>query len=76
MTPAQSIGLHPFVDDFGPGGPTDRGQREADCRYAATLPTRPTCTPCEGTLPPWLRAPSGILGEVVTLGGTPICCFT
>lgn len=75
MTPAQASGLHPFIDSFGPGGPTDRGQREADCRYAETLPTRPGCTPCEGVLPPWLSTASGILGERIAFGGRVVRGF-
>jgi hypothetical protein len=75
LTPAQASGHPDFVTDVATQGPTDPGQREAACRWAQTLPTRPGCVDCTGPLPPWLRAPSGVLGERVMLGGREICCF-
>lgn len=46
MTPADYAGRS-FVDADGPGGPTDRGQREATCRWKATLPKQSACVDCD-----------------------------
>jgi len=75
VTPAQATG-HPTFDDFGPGGPTNSGDRAADCWYANhALPARPACSDCDGVIPPWAKRSNGLLGERISLGGQDVVGF-
>lgn len=70
MTPAQASGQSNFVTDWPVQGPTDPGIREADCRFAQTLPTPADapCVDCKGPIPMWAQT-KGLLGEQVSFGG-------
>jgi hypothetical protein len=70
ITPAQASGYPDFVNDWPVQGPTDPGIREADCRYAQTLPTpaEAPCVDCKGYVPMFART-KGLLGEQVSFGG-------
>lgn len=76
MTPAQASGYPDFVTDWPVQGPTDPGIREADCRYAQTLPTpaEAPCVDCKGPVPMFART-KGLLGEQVSFGGRNVRAF-
>jgi hypothetical protein len=75
-TPAQAYGHPDFVNDWPVQGPTDPGIREADCRYAQTLPTpaEAPCVDCKGYVPMFART-KGLLGEQVSFGGRGVRAF-
>ena len=75
-TPAQAYGHPDFVNDWPVQGPTDPGIREADCRYAQTLPTpaEAPCVDCKGPVPMFART-KGLLGEQVSFGGRGVRAF-
>lgn len=70
MTPAQASGHPNFVTDWPVQGPTDPGIREADCRFAQTLPTpqNAACVDCKGPVPMWAQS-KGLPGEQISFGG-------
>jgi hypothetical protein len=84
MTPAQAYGHPTFMDSFGPGGPTDKGLRGSDCRWAQNrLPAKPACVDCEGPIPMWTKtklSPAGRnqfsgIGEAIAFGGVGVRGF-